>query len=161
MSKNSILSRIPSIKIPFHAIKENGIFTLIFGFGYGNEYRALGCFSAGNPNYYSIIDNAWGLTLAQGGIMGFVYSRLVWDFGLVLIVKSFLKGHRYFWFSLIVYICLFGRSMMENDNISYLDFAGVCYFSLAYLPLLVEDAMNKVNPLEEPVLEKKKISNPS
>ena len=50
---------------------------------------------------------------------------------------------------------------MENDNISYLDFAGVCYFSLAYLPLLVEDAMNKVNPLEEPVLEKKKISNPS
>lgn len=161
MSKNSILSRIPSIEIPFHAIKENGLFTLIFGFGYGNEYRALGCFSAGNPNYYSIIDNAWGLTLAQGGIMGFVYSRLVWDFGLVLIVKSFLKGYRYSWFSLIVYICLFGRSMMENDNISYLDFAGVCYFSLAYLPLLVEDAMNKVNPLEEPVLEKKKISNPS
>ncbi len=161
MSKNSILSRIPSIEIPFHAIKENGIFTFIFGFGYGNEYRALGCYSVGNPNYYSIIDNAWGLTLAQGGVMGFIYSRLVWDFGLVLIVRSILKGYRYAWYSLIVYICLFGRSMTENDNIAYLDFAGMTYFSFAYLPLLVEESMAKMNPLEKPVLEKKKISDPS
>lgn len=161
MSKNSLLSRIPSIEIPFHAIKENGVFTLIFGFGYGNEYRALGCYSVGDPTYYSIIDNAWGLTLAQGGIMGFIYSRLVWDFGVVLIVRAFFKGNKYAWYSMLVYICLFGRTMMENDNTSYLDFAGVTYFCFAYLPLLVEEAMTKIDPLEEPVLEKKKSSDPS
>lgn len=138
MSKASLKTRIISIEIPFDAIKGN-IKTLLFGFGYGNEYRALGCFSYGDPNVYSVIDNAWGLTLAQGGMFGIIYSALMWAGGFVLIAHAFSRKSRYSFFSLFVYICLLGRTMTENDNLSYLDFAGVCYFAFSLLPLLIEE----------------------
>lgn len=157
LSKNSLQARIQSVEIPFAAVKGD-VRTLLFGFGYGNEYRALGCFSFGDPNVYSIIDNAWGLTLAQGGVFGIAYSIVIWGFGFIVIGKALFKKSRYALFSLFIYICLFGRTMTENDNISYLDFAGVCYFAFSLLPVLVEKAQTAKEKTIQEVLVKERPS---
>lgn len=160
-SKVSFEIRFVSITVPFDAIKENGIWSLIFGFGYGNEYRALSFVRTGNANYYSIIDNSWGLVLAQNGFAGIAYEALIWIFGIVLIVRAFRRKSNYSWFYLFIYICILGRTMTENDSLHYLDFAGVTYFSVCFLPMLVEEAAIKVNPLERPVELEKQYNDPS
>ncbi len=160
-SKWSFEIRFISVTIPFDAIKENGIWSLIFGFGYGNEYRALSFIKCGNASYYSIIDNSWGLVLAQNGFVGIAYEALIWGFGIYLIVRAFLRKSNYSWFYLFTYLCILGRTMTENDSLHYLDFAGVTYFSVCFLPMLVEEAALKVNPLERPVELEKPHYDPS
>lgn len=135
-----------SIEEPFKAIKGH-MSSLIFGFGFGNEYLALGASTYGDPTVYSIVDSAWGLAMAQGGVFGGLYTLFIWVFGLFLIVNAFSRKSKYAVISMLVYICFLFRSFTENDTLSYLDSSGMAYFCLAYLPLLVEEAKLKANTL--------------
>lgn len=142
--KSSAEVRIQLYEVPFQAVKGN-LSTLMFGFGYGNEYNALAAFGVGNPlgiidpSYYVVIDNAWCLSVAQGGVFGLLYTLVSWAFGLVLIARAFKRRSKYAFMCLLIYVCMLFRTMFENTNICYFDFSGVCYFVFAYFPLLIEE----------------------
>lgn len=142
MFHNSLQSREISWTLPVSAISDNGVFSLIFGFGYGNEYHALGAYAYGDSLNFPIIDNAWGLMLAQNGIFGMAYGLLFWGFGLYLIFNSFRRRSVYCLFYLALYLCFFGRTFTENDTLSYLDLSGTVYFCFLYLPILIEECLD-------------------
>ena len=143
MFKISMQSREISWALPVDAVFSGGAFSLFFGFGYGNEYSALGAFYCGDPTIYPIIDNAWGLMLAQNGIFGMAYGLFVWGIGIYLVLKFFMRKSKHAIFYAVLYLCLLGRTFTENDSMSYLEYMGMFYFCFLYLPMLVEEANYK------------------
>ncbi len=139
MFSASMHSRETSWTLPMDATGNTSLFSVFFGFGYGNEYHALGAYAFGDSNIFPIIDNAWGLMFAQNGVFGMAYGSLLWAIGPYLIYKSFRRNKQFALFYLAVYLCLLGRTFTENDTLSYLDYSGTAYFCLLYLPLLVEE----------------------
>ncbi len=139
----SMESRTVSWTLPIDAISNNGIFTILFGFGYGNEYRSLGLFAFNDPLNYPIVDNAWGLMLAQNGVFGMTYGLLIWAFAFYLIYHSIIRKDPHVIFYGALYFCLLGRTFTENDTLSYFDWSGSVYFCFLCLPMLVKEVEDK------------------
>lgn len=143
MFHNSMASREVSWTLPADAVNNNGPFSIIFGFGYGNEYRSLGLFAYNDATNFPIIDNAWGLMLAQNGIFGMIYGISMWGFASYLIVRSFIRKDRHSFFYMALFLCFLGRTFTENDTLSYFDWSGTVYFSFLCLPMLIKEAEDK------------------
>ncbi len=143
MFKTSMQSREISWTLPVDAVLSDGTFSFFFGFGYGNEYSALGAFYYGDSTIYPIIDNAWGLMLVQNGVFGMAYGLFVWGIGIYLVMKSFMRKSKHAIFYAFLYLCLLGRTFTENNSMSYLEYMGMLYFCFLYLPMLVEETNYK------------------